>query len=167
MPKTLADARIRLRILATAPVNPEAVTVAAANAGIKAENRILKSDFKLGATNSDTVNDAELSSEGNAVTYGAGNYEGSMTPFRFLDEDGAPDDTADVVFEALREKGATVWILKSIGKHHTDAFVAGDEYELYEVVPDNYQDPSDRGGFIKQVVPLGVQNAYRNLVLVA
>lgn len=167
MPKTLADARTRVRLLTTAPAGLPAVTAAEANAGIKAETRILKSDFRLGATGSDTVNDADLASEGNAVTYGAGNYEGSMTPFRFLDADGTPDATADAVFEALREKGATVYVVKSVGKHHTEAFAVGDEFELYEVVPDDYQDPSDRGGFIKQVVPLGVQNAYRNLTISA
>lgn len=166
MPKTLADGRVRLRILTTAPEDPEAVTVAEANAGIKAETRVLKSDFRLSATGSDTVGDAELASEGNAVTYGASNYEGSITPFRYLEEDGGVDATADVVYAAVKEKGSPLWFLYSEGKHHTEAFVATDEYDIYEVITDNPQKPQDRGGYIKRVVPLGVQNAYEGHAIV-
>ena len=91
MPAVLADGRRRVRLLTTKPNDPAAVTASEANAGIKAECRILKSDYTLGATGSETVNDAVLCAEGNAVTFGASNYEGSMTPIRYFTPDGQVD----------------------------------------------------------------------------
>ena len=160
MPKTLADGRLRLRILTTAPADPEAVTATEANAGIKAECRINKSDFRLSATASDTVDDTELCADSNAVTYGASNYEASMTPFRYIQADGTPDATGDEVWAAVQAKGTTLWLLYSEGKRHTEDFAVGDEYELYEVITDKAQKPGDTAGFIKRVVPMGVQRAW-------
>lgn len=165
MPAVLADGRRRVRLLTTRPNDPSAVTVTEAEAGIKAECRILKSDYSLGATGSETVNDSVLCAEGNATTYGASNYSGSMTPIRYFTPEGTLDTEGDVVFEALREKGTTIYVLDSEGWHHEDAFEAGQEYDLYEVVTDNPQKPSDRGGFVKRVVPLGVQQAWENRVI--
>lgn len=167
MPKSLADGKIRFRILTTAPVNPAAIKVAEVNAGIVAECKVLKSDFRLSATGSDTIADTELCSEGNAQAWGASNYEGSMTPFRYLDEDGNPVVLEDTVWEAVKEKGTQFWAVVSEGKPHSTNFAAGDEYDCYEVITDNPQKPTDRGGYIKRVVPLGVQRAYESKVIVA
>ena len=103
MPKTLADARTRLAILLTAPTSMHAIPLASVTAGIDASCRILKSDYRLSATASDTVGDTELCAEGNAVTFGASNYEGSVTPFWYLDEDGKSDTSDDVVYQALKD----------------------------------------------------------------
>lgn len=165
MPKTLADARTRLTILLTAPVNPRAVTVAELEAGIDASCKVLKSDYRLSPTASDTVPDTELCSEGNAVTYGASNYEGSVTPFWYLDEDGKSLVAEDEVYQALREKGTELWFVEREGPRYEDAHAGGDEYEIYRVVTDNPQKPSDRGGYIKRTIPLGVQRAWLNGVV--
>lgn len=167
MPKTLADGRIRFRILTTAPANPAAATAAEINAGLVAECRVLKSDFRLSAVASDSIGDTELCSEGNATAFGASNYEGNMTPFRYLDEAGDADPAGDVVWEAVKEKGTTFWAVVSEGKPHSTDFATGDEYDLYEVITDTPQKPTDRSGYIKRVVPLGVQRAYENKIVAA
>ena len=159
MPKTLADAHTRLAILTTKPTNLAAIPVAALTAGIDASCRILKSDYRLSPTASDTVPDTELCSEGNAVTYGASNYEGSVTPFWYLDATGKSETAEDVVYQALKEKGTQLWFVEREGPRYDQAWAAGDKYEVYEVITDNPQKPSDRAGYIKRVVPLGVQRA--------
>jgi hypothetical protein len=167
MPTTLADARTRLAILTTKPADLAAPTVTELNAGIDASCRILKSDYRLSPTASDTVGDAELCAEGNAVTFGASNYEGSVTPFWYLDEDGKSDVTDDVVYQALKEKGTELWFVEREGPRYDAAWAAGDVVEVYEVITDNPQKPSDRAGYIKRVVPLGVQNAELSGVVAA
>jgi hypothetical protein len=159
MPKTLADATIRLAILTTEPANMSAITVTELNAGIDASCRVLKSDYRMSPTASDTVADTELCSEGNAVTYGASNYEASLTPFWYLDEQGKSDMTEDVVYQALREKGTRVWLVQRQGPKYTQPWAVADVYDCFEVVTDNPQQPSDMSGYIKRTVPLGVQRA--------
>lgn len=167
MPKTLADARTRLAILTTKPTNPASIPVATLTSGIDASCRILKSDYRLSPVASDTVSDAELCSEGNAVTFGASNYEGSITPFWYLDETGKSDPTEDVVYQALKEKGTELWLVEREGPRYDEPWAAGDAIEVYEVVTDNPQKPSDRAGYIKRVVPLGVQRAWLDAVVAA
>lgn len=167
MPKTLADARTRLAILTTKPADLGAISAAALSSGIDASCRILKSDYRLSPTASDTVPDTELCSEGNAVTYGASNYEGSVTPFWYLDATGKTDVTDDVVYQALKVKGSALWFVEREGPRYDEPWATGDNYEVYEVVTDNPQKPSDRAGYIKRVVPLGVQRADIHGVAVA
>lgn len=167
MPKTLADGRIKLVALAVDPANPGAITVTEANAGTDLSCRILKSDYRLSPVASDTIADAELCSEGNATAFGASNYEGTVTPFRYLDEDGKTEVANDVAWELLKEKGTHLYFIEREGPHYTEPFAAGDEIEVYEIITDNPQKPSDRAGFIKRVVPLGVQRAWLNKLVVA
>ena len=164
MPKTLADARTRLTILTTAPADTtlQSITLTELTAGIDASCKILKSDYRLSAAASDTVDDTELCSEGNAVTYGASNYEGTVSPFWYLDETGKSDVTEDVVYQALKEKGTELWFVEREGPRYDQAWAAGDVIEVYRVITDNPQKPSERAGYIKRVVPLGVQTAELN-----
>lgn len=160
MPKTLADGRIKLVALTEAPANLLAPTATELAAGVDVSCRILKSDFRLSPTASDTVPDQELCQEGNAVTYGASNYEGSVTPFRYLDEAGKADATNDIAWDTFKEKGTELWLYKRVGPKYDVAFATGDEVDGYHVITDNPQDPSDLTGYIKKVVPLGVQDAH-------
>lgn len=164
MPKTLADGRLKLVAMTTKPANPEAVTVAEATAGIDLSCRILKSDYRLSATGSDTVPDSELCSTGNAVSFGASNYEGSVTPFRYLTPEGLADAANDVAWDTLREKGTTLWLLEREGPEYDVTLANPHEYELFEIVTDEPQKPGDRAGFIKRVVPLGVQRHWRGVI---
>ena len=164
MPKTLADGRTKLVALTAAPADPEAPTVAELTAGVDLSCKILKSDYRLSATGSDTINEAELCSTGNAVTYGASNYEGTVTVFRYLDATGAPETGEDDAWDALKAKGTTLWLVEREGPEYDSAWAAGDEVDVYEVVTDSPQKPTDRTGFIKRTVPLGVQRHYEGVV---
>jgi hypothetical protein len=168
MPKTLADGRLALIAFTTKPTGDlEALTATVINAARAAGDlscRVLKSDYRLSATGSDTVADTELCSTGNAVTYGASNYEGTVTPFRYLTPAGLADAANDIAWDLLKEKGTTLWLLEREGPEYNAEFAVGQEYDLYEVVTDEPQKPGDRTGFIKRVVPLGVQRHYRGVV---
>lgn len=167
MPKTLADARTRLVALTTRPADPAKPTVTELTAGVDLSCRILKSDYRLSPVASDTVPDAELCSEGNAVTFGASNYEASVTPFRYLTEAGKADAANDVAWDALKEKGTELWLYEREGPKYDVPWTVADEVEGYEVVTDNPQKPSDRTGYIKRVVPLGVQRAWLGAAVAA
>lgn len=167
MPKTLADGRIKLTILTVQPANLSAISATILNAGIDASCKILKSDYRLSATASDTIDETELCNDSNAVNYGRSNYEGSVTPFWYLDEDGKPEALENVVYEALREKGSRVWLVEREGPEYDTPWATGDEYEVFEVVTDTPQKPSDRTGYSKRVIPLGVQRAVLDGVVVA
>lgn len=167
MPKTLADARTRVAILTVAPADLDSIPVATLAAGIDASCRLLKSDYRLSATASDTVDDTELCSEGNAVTFGASNYEGTVTPFWYLDAAGQIVALDNEVWLALKEKGSELWIVEREGPKYDVAWTIGDKYEVYRVITDNPQKPADRAGYIKRVVPLGVQDAELDGTVVA
>lgn len=171
MPRTLADGRIRLDALTTAPAalatyasGALEITLDELAAGDRLSTRIMKSDYRLSATASDPVNETELSAEGNAVVYGASNYEGSVTPFRYLTSAGVADPLNDIAMDLLREKGTELWLPERTGPKEAQAWAAGDGGDLYQVITDNPQSPSTAGGFIKRVVPLGVQNRWPFIV---
>lgn len=160
MPKTLADGRIKLTALTEKPDDLKALTLTELAAGIDLQCRIMFSDFRLSPTGSDTINDEKaLCDVGNPVAFGASNYEGSVTPFRYLDENGAPEAAEDDAYETLKEKGTELWLVKRIGPEHDVEWAAGDIYDVFHVITDTPQDPSSMSGFIKKIVPLGVQKA--------
>lgn len=166
MPKTLADARTRLSILTVAPADLDAIELGEITAGIDASCRLLKSDYRLSPTASDTVDDTELCSEGNAVTFGASNYEGTVTPFWYLDVDGKLVALDNTTWEALKEKGSELWFVEREGPKYDEPWAVGDQYDVYRAITDNPQKPADRAGYIKRVVPLGVQDARLNKIVV-
>lgn len=167
MPKSLADAHIRLAILTVAPVDPKAIKTTELEAGIDASCRILRSDYKLSPTASDNLSEPALCDEGNAQSLGASNYEGSVTPFWYLDEDGQSDPTEDIVYQTLKAKGTELWFVEREGPAYTAPWTAGDAYEVYHVVTDNPQKPSERTGYSKRVVPLAVQTGILDGVVAA
>ena len=167
MPKTLADARTRVAILTVAPEDLDSIALDEVVAGIDASCRLLKSDYRLSPTASDTVDDTELCSEGNAVTFGASNYEGTVTPFWYLDGDGKLVALDNTTWEALKEKGSELWFVEREGPKYDEPWAVGDQYDVYRVITDNPQKPSDRAGYIKRVVPLGLQDARLNKAIVA
>lgn len=162
MPKSLADGNRRFVVLTTAPADPFHPTVAELTAGIDMSDSILESDFSWGPTGSDTVSEKSLAAEGNATTFGASNYQASITLFRYYDDEtGQPDLTEDVAFQTVKTKGTQFYgYLRESGKKATDAFVAGDELDGLLVVTDTPQRPSDAGGFIKRTIPLGPQKGF-------
>lgn len=162
MPMTIADGRTRVTVLTEKPADPRNITVTELESGVDISCQVLKSDYRISPTGSDTVDDAPLCSSGNAVTFGASNYEGTVTVIRFLDEDGLPDPAEDEVWDLLATKGTLVWFVEREGPRYDVPWTAGDPYDAFHVMTDDPQKPSDRGGYIKRVIPLGVQNAVLN-----
>lgn len=167
MPKTLADERIALVLLDSAPANPDAITAAEFNAGTHLECRIMAGEYRLSPSGSDTVNQAELCVGVNATTYGRSNYDASITVFRYLLGTGLTDAVNDEAWEATKEKGTTLHLVEREGPKHDAVGAVDHEYSYFEVVTDDPQAPQDRTGFIRRVIPLGVQNAALNKKLVA
>lgn len=160
MPRSLADGRTRLIALTAAPADPDAITATELSGGTRLDNRILKSDFRLSPSSSETITEALLSEESAGAALGPSLYDGcTMTVFRFLDEMGVPDPTEDVAFELVKERGTHLHLVKSDGKPASEAFAETDEYSYFHIVTDHPQDPEERGGYIKKRVPLLVQSA--------
>lgn len=164
-PKTLADGRIKLVLLSAKPANMKAPTLAELAAGKDISCRITKADYRLSATGSETVDGTALCDEAAVNVFGASNFEGTLAPFRYYNpaKKGQADPDGDFAFQALKEKGATIWLVeRNTGKKHEEEFEAGDEVSVYEAVPDNWQKPSDSGGFQRRIVPLSITKAELN-----
>lgn len=159
MPKSLADGHLKFTILTSKPADLEAVTASVLNAGIDASCAVLASDFTFSAADSDKVNEKALCTTNNANAIGADNFQAGATVFREFDADtGAVDEAADEVFQALKEKGTTVWgFLREDGKLSSAAWAAGDEYIWMELLTDRPQRPQNAGGYIKRRVPMEPQ----------
>ena len=164
---TLADGRNRVEYSLTMPagynVGEGPLTISASDFTNLTED-INRPTFRLSATGSDTVADAPLSFAGNAVTFGAGNLEGSIELLRQLDADGKPDPAKDTAFAALGAKGVRVWFAHRVGRKGTVPLEAGDEGWLYEAVTDEPQEPTEMAGYVKNLIPLGMQSRRRFVV---
>lgn len=160
--KSLADGHTKLAVLATAPADPEALTLTELNAGLDASCRIAKNGYALGATASETFADPALCEDVNSTTWGASNFESSIPVFRYYDDTTQEIDAAgDEVYQALKTKGTEVWLVeRETLKKSTDPWAAGDTVNVYRVLLDNPQKPSDRTGYIKNVIAPAVQEGY-------
>lgn len=166
--KTLADGRIKLTLLAAKPADMKAPTLTELAAGKDISCRITKADYRLSATGSETVDGTALCDEATVNVFGASNFEGTITPFRYFNpaKPGQHDTEGDFAFQALKEKGVTLWLVeRNTGKKHDEAMEAGDEVSVFEVIPDNWQAASDAGGFQRRVVPLSIVKAELNAVV--
>ncbi|WP_136314314.1 hypothetical protein [Actinomyces procaprae] len=168
MPKTLADGRIALVALTTAPANMSAPTVAELKAGTRLECRINKSDYQLGADADSTIDEQELCKRGASQDFGPSSWSGSLTPFRYLDGDGKADTDNDVAWDLLKVKGTHLWLVEREGPAYDAEFAAGQEVAVYECNTGTPQKPSDRTtGYIKRVVPVSVLDAEETAVVAA
>lgn len=165
MPKSLADGRMKVIMLTTAPADFTSVTSTELTAGKDVSSAILSNGFNLGPEASDTVDEKSLADEGNVKVMTASNYSGSITAFRYFDASGAADPAADALFQALKVKGVPIWFVKRFtSKMSTEAMAAADEIQVFEVRPDNAQD-AEATGYIKKIVPLQVERAELNAVV--
>lgn len=155
--RTLMDGRLKVTILTAdptiSPLDGEEIPLATLTGGIDATCDLAKSGTRFSATASDTITDARLCDEANTNALGASNYEAAMAVFWLLDTDGAYDSDDNATFEALREKGSTVWVVLREGPSAKTAWAAGDAYELWEFVSDNPQRPTETSGYIKRIIP--------------
>lgn len=159
MPKTIADERIKLTALLVAPVSTSAIKVTelVVAGNIELSNKILMSDFKLGPSGSESVQEPALSEAGNSSIPGKTNYEGSLTVFRFLDAAGKAVTAEDTAFNLMKAKGSELFLVKRIGPKWDAVWAIGQEYEYYHCLTDLPQDPSEFAGYIKKTIPLFVQ----------
>lgn len=171
MPRTLADAKRTVFILATKPADISAITVTEATAASpavqNASSKILASDYDLGPTGSDRVGEKALDTKGNAEALGASNFGGGFTAFRFHDATTKQAHTTeDWLFALVKEKGATLHVVeRHNAKDATAPLAADDEYSYFEVITDDPK-PSEQAGYIKNRVECAVQNAalYKKIV---
>lgn len=163
MPFTPADGGRKVTVLTTKPQNLQAVTPTEANAGVDIHDHVLKSDYRVSPTGSTTHNDTPLGAKGNHTHFAQSQASGNVTPFRDLDENGRPvtDSETEAVFQLFAAKDQEMWLMDRLGPDPDEPWVADDEYSIYTVRPDDMQDPSDGGGFIKYVTPLAVGEFHR------
>jgi hypothetical protein len=159
--KVLADGNTSFFVLPDAPADPDAITAAEATAaGVKNwSDKILFSDFDLGPSGSDKIDEKSLASKGNAQANGLTSYTGGYTVFRYFDPaTKLPDPTEDEPYQMSKEKNTTLHIVvRENAKDATAPLAVGDEYNYYEVLTD---DPTrgDRTGNIKARISVAVQN---------
>lgn len=156
MARVLADERIKFSILTSAPADVTNPTETELNAGIDASCLIFADDFTWTATDSERVGERALCEGSASESPGIGNYDLGLTLWRWYDEEtGEVDAEADVVFDALKAKGSTVYMYcRRSGKRHSEAWASGDEIQLGgSVTVDRLQVP-DNTGFIKYRAPL-------------
>ena len=164
MPKSLADAKIRLDALKSKPAVKEAPTASElTGAGVTALMcHINKADYALGATGQDTVDEIEACKKGKGNAPGPATYEGSLTPFVYRDADGKLSADEGKVLALLGDEGATIFLYEREGKPGTAAWATGDAGDAYEVVLGVLKPPSDRfSGYEKRTVQLFVQDHWK------
>lgn len=129
--RVLADEHIKFTILTEAPAGA-LPTAAELNAGIDASCLVFADDFAWSAAESEKVGERALCEATAAQAPGISNYNLGFTAWRYFDDTtGAPDLTADELFQACKVKGTELWgYARRTGKRHDAAWATGDEIQL-------------------------------------
>ena len=135
--------------------DPENPTVAELNAGTNISCAIV-AGYTLGFTDSDTNDERSICDEGNVQTRGFANYEASLSFFRAplaaTDPDSLVYDAARDIFKS--ELHVSGFLVSRQGKKAGQAYVVGDNVNLFKVTSDLYRDVSgDAGASIQFEVP--------------
>lgn len=158
--KTLADGRIALWALTTKPKDITKPTVSEINAGKKISCRIMKSDYALGADSDTEITEQEMCKVGEGKAPGPTSYAGNITVFRYLDEQGKPVTADDFVWDLIKKKGSTIWLVEREGPDEASPLEMGAIVSVYEVVLGTPTKPSDRfAGYIKRTAKLNIMDA--------
>lgn len=166
--KTLADGRIALWALTAKPQNIASPSVTEINAGKKISCHIMKSDYALGADSDAEITEQEMCKTGEGKAPGPTSYAGNVTVFRYLDDNGQPDPSEDFVWDLIKKKGTTIWLVEREGPVESKNIAEGDIVSVYEVVLGTPTKPSDRfAGYIKRTAKLNVMNAAEEVKVVA
>lgn len=159
---TLFDKHISVRIIPggadAAFANPNAPTATEVNLGTEASQLMAMSGFTLGPTASESGTMPSVNGDPNAY-FGTSNYEGTLVPFRYLDETGKPVTGEEALWTLISTKGSLITIVLREGPGWDSDAVAGQEVSIFEAKTDNPQ-PSDRTGYIRRVVPLAILRAW-------
>lgn len=151
MARVLADERIKLTFLTTQPADVLAPTATELNAGIDASCLVFADDYTWTATDSERIGERALCEGSASESPGIGNYDLGVTAWRWFDpETGEVDAEADVLFEALKRKGVTLWAYeRRTGKKHDEDWETGDEIHLGGAVTTDTPQATENTGFIK------------------
>ncbi len=160
--RMLSAGRLKFTILTTKPADPAAPTDSELNAGLQVCKNIPASEFTFRATGSEAVDSTTLCSKNKSETFGQGNYELTFALWRKFLDAGGFDTTDDAAFEAVKEKGSTLWgYARLTDKDAEDPWEAGDEIFLgAEFVTDDPAIMSATEGFIGYQIPTRIQEAY-------
>ncbi|MGQ7788203.1 phage tail tube protein [Nesterenkonia sp. K-15-9-6] len=167
-PRVLAEQMMSLVVLTDYTGPLDVIPADVINDGLQASCRAVAADTRLSPTDSDTLTDNAVCEPANAQALGASNYEARMGIYRYPDETnpGEHSEQYDEVFQALKEKGTEVVVVKrDLGLRWDAPFEAGQEIEAYRVTTDWPQAPQDRTGYQKRVIPLPVSDARVNAVV--
>lgn len=165
--KTLADGRITLWALTAKPQNMATPSVTEINAGKKISCYIMKSDYALGADSDTEITEQEMCKTGEGKAPGPTSYAGNITVFRYLDEAGKPVSADDFVWDLIRKKGTTIWLVEREGPTEAKPIAEGDIVSVYEVVLGTPTKPSDRfAGYIKRTAKLNVMDAAEDVAVI-
>lgn len=168
MPLRLSDGNITLWAATQKPAKMDAPTVAEIKAAKRIDCFINKQDYKLGATGSSTINETALCKRGEGKAFGPSAYEGSVTPFWYLDAAGKPVEDEMAAWNMLKTKGTTLYLIEREGPDVEAEPSVGEIVSVYEVSTDEPQPPSSRTeGYVKRIVPLAVLDARTNVTIAA
>lgn len=166
--KTLADGRITLWALTTKPQDIANPTKPEINAGKKISCRIMKSDYALGAESDTEITEQEMCKTGEGKAPGPTSYAGTLTVFRYLDENGKPVEADDFVWDLIKKKGTTIWLVEREGPIESEEIATDDVVSVYEVVLGTPTKPSDRfAGYIKRTAKLNIMDAVEDVKVLA
>lgn len=158
--KTLADGRITLWALTTKPKDITKPTATEINAGKKISCHIMKSDYALGADSDTEITEQEMCKTGEGKAPGPTSYAGNITVFRYLDDNGQPSAADDFVWDLIKKKGTTIWLVEREGPVESKELALNDIVSVYEVVLGTPTKPSDRfAGYIKRTAKLNILDA--------
>lgn len=161
----LADKATAWVIFESKPADPTKVKVSEWDAATNIACNLLADGSYLGPAASSEVSETLLCG-GTVTGFGADNYQGQATVARFYDTDGKPDQVGDATFTAMQEKGTTLFIGVRRGPKWDAKGATGQQVSVFEVMTDLPQDPQQASGYIKNIIGLGVQNAWLHNALV-
>lgn len=157
MALTLADKNRALFLLTVAPADIKAPKLSELSDAENVSDRVFLNGTYFRATDSEKVTDPFLNGDPNEA-WGADAFEAAVNVARFY-EDGKPDETNDIVFDAVKTKGATcVWVTRK-GVAWDAPLAAGQEVSIFVCEADNPQEPQDGAGYEKVTSPQAVKRA--------
>ena len=128
----------------------------------------MKSDYALGADSDAEITEQEMCKKGEGKAPGPTSYTGNITVFRYLDDQGKPVVADDFVWDLIKKKGTSLWLVEREGPDEAKEIEEGDIVSVYEVVLGTPTKPSDRfSGYIKRTAKLNVMDAKEDVAVKA
>lgn len=163
MPETMSKDKTRIAVLTIEPADPEFPTKEELNAGLRADNRVLRSDFQFSAADPTTFTEPAVSSPLEVEIPDQRKYVSKLTLWRYFDtETGNADLDDDELFQAMKVDGTTLWqYARRNGKLADEPWDDDDEIYLgAKIVTGSPQQPTDLAGYVKVTIPTFVREAW-------